>query len=113
LHLTPSCFSYSILSPYPLCVLFSRSAAPRHLHSFPTRRSSDLMAPSSHCSADTSPSAALKAMAFWLTTSPAKGSPWLRESCLQLDRKSTRLNSSHVSISYAVFCLKKKKKFQS
>src|SRR5207249_8421608 len=26
-----------------------------------------------------------------------------------LDRKSTRLNSSHVSISYAVFCLKKKK----
>src|SRR5438067_5076675 len=29
---------------------------------------------------------------------------------LNLDRKSTRLNSSHVSISYAVFCLKKKKK---
>src|SRR5438067_6300469 len=28
------------------------------------------------------------------------------------DRKSTRLNSSHVSISYAVFCLKKKKHFQ-
>src|SRR5580698_10685887 len=27
-----------------------------------------------------------------------------------LDRKSTRLNSSHMSISYAVFCLKKKKK---
>src|SRR5690242_20754689 len=26
----------------------------------------------------------------------------------QLDRKSTRLNSSHMSISYAVFCLKKK-----
>src|SRR3712207_7080397 len=29
--------------------------------------------------------------------------------CLQ-DRKSTRLNSSHANISYAVFCLKKKKK---
>src|SRR3989442_5982466 len=28
----------------------------------------------------------------------------------QADRKSTRLNSSHVRISYAVFCLKKKKK---
>src|SRR5690349_22688248 len=28
------------------------------------------------------------------------------------DRKSTRLNSSHVEISYAVFCLKKKKKTQ-
>src|SRR5690606_41554820 len=30
-----------------------------------------------------------------------------------LDRKSTRLNSSHVKISYAVFCLKKKKKDKS
>src|SRR5690348_17888143 len=30
----------------------------------------------------------------------------------KLDRKSTRLNSSHPSISYAVFCLKKKKKTQ-
>src|SRR5699024_11681515 len=30
----------------------------------------------------------------------------------RVDRKSTRLNSSHVSISYAVFCLKKKKKKQ-
>src|SRR5690606_41284072 len=29
------------------------------------------------------------------------------------DRKSTRLNSSHVKISYAVFCLKKKKKCES
>src|SRR3712207_7190128 len=28
----------------------------------------------------------------------------------QADRKSTRLNSSHANISYAVFCLKKKKK---
>src|SRR5690625_6825470 len=28
----------------------------------------------------------------------------------QADRKSTRLNSSHVAISYAVFCLKKKKR---
>src|SRR2546430_10640833 len=31
----------------------------------------------------------------------------------QLDRKSTRLNSSHSQISYAVFCLKKKKKRQT
>src|SRR5258705_7303965 len=30
-----------------------------------------------------------------------------------LDRKSTRLNSSHLGISYAVFCLKKKKKEQN
>src|SRR5690242_21403001 len=32
------------------------------------------------------------------------------EFSLWKDRKSTRLNSSHMSISYAVFCLKKKKK---
>src|SRR3712207_8041403 len=31
---------------------------------------------------------------------------------LREDRKSTRLNSSHANISYAVFCLKKKKKAQ-
>src|SRR5258705_9501109 len=30
-----------------------------------------------------------------------------------LDRKSTRLNSSHLGISYAVFCLKKKKKISN
>src|SRR5688500_19800584 len=34
------------------------------------------------------------------------------KSCLCSDRKSTRLNSSHLVISYAVFCLKKKTKFQ-
>src|SRR2546430_8891867 len=38
-------------------------------------------------------------------TEPEKGTD------LRLDRKSTRLNSSHSQISYAVFCLKKKKKY--
>src|SRR5205085_3160517 len=33
-----------------------------------------------------------------------------RRGCWRRDRKSTRLNSSHSQISYAVFCLKKKKK---
>src|SRR5690606_41541798 len=44
------------------------------------------------------------------------GSPQAKEAASQvskffseIDRKSTRLNSSHVKISYAVFCLKKKK----
>src|SRR5256885_12934676 len=32
--------------------------------------------------------------------------------CAQADRKSTRLNSSHLVISYAVFCLKKKNELQ-
>src|SRR5438477_2722470 len=39
------------------------------------------------------------------------GNPMVLEQ-LSKDRKSTRLNSSHMSISYAVFCLKKKKKKQ-
>src|SRR3712207_7145032 len=33
----------------------------------------------------------------------------VRADLLRVDRKSTRLNSSHANISYAVFCLKKKK----
>ena len=43
----------------------------------------------------------------------AKGSPTaanFRRAAQTADRKSTRLNSSHLVISYAVFCLKKKKK---
>src|SRR5438067_5579834 len=36
----------------------------------------------------------------------------LQRFVVSADRKSTRLNSSHVSISYAVFCLKKKKKIK-
>src|SRR5256885_5702352 len=38
--------------------------------------------------------------------------PEFARGALFLDRKSTRLNSSHLVISYAVFCLKKKKKHQ-
>src|SRR5438067_10077077 len=53
-----------------------------------------------------------------LADNPATHSPIASRSALSstsasrlslVDRKSTRLNSSHVSISYAVFCLKKKK----
>src|SRR5438874_8120098 len=42
-----------------------------------------------------------------LATRSCSGKPRTRAS--DRDRKSTRLNSSHVEISYAVFCLKKKK----
>src|SRR2546422_8269260 len=57
---------------------------------------------------------ALAALADGATT--LRGALWSEDTqvmvdCLQrLDRKSTRLNSSHGYISYAVFCLKKKKK---
>src|SRR3712207_6963714 len=40
----------------------------------------------------------------------ARSGPHFIRVSLRRDRKSTRLNSSHANISYAVFCLKKKKK---
>src|SRR2546422_11601460 len=40
----------------------------------------------------------------------ARSAPSVKASPGRIDRKSTRLNSSHGYISYAVFCLKKKKK---
>src|SRR5256885_12637532 len=43
-------------------------------------------------------------------TAHGRGTSAQFESSLRRDRKSTRLNSSHLVISYAVFCLKKKKK---
>src|SRR5690606_41107392 len=44
------------------------------------------------------------------TDTPSPGSDSDEHGAWNIDRKSTRLNSSHVKISYAVFCLKKKKK---
>src|SRR5690348_17408639 len=67
----------------------------RDLHSFPTRRSSDLQR---------QPAARRADRLLSPGSLPGTGSRHA------LDRKSTRLNSSHPSISYAVFCLKKKKK---
>src|SRR5260221_10165928 len=45
--------------------------------------------------------------------SPERRSGFTSDSSGTRDRKSTRLNSSHTVISYAVFCLKKKKKIYS
>src|SRR5439155_10202008 len=79
-----------------------------NLHSFPTRRSSDLdllwncPAGQGYCDSDPQMDyAASQDCARYAT----EGCPETNH----LDRKSTRLNSSHVAISYAVFCLKKKK----
>src|SRR3989442_2948378 len=44
----------------------------------------------------------------WYTTNGGRELKTIPVSRLKKDRKSTRLNSSHVRISYAVFCLKKK-----
>src|SRR5690625_6696701 len=45
-----------------------------------------------------------------MVTTPARALAQVEPDSCGRDRKSTRLNSSHVAISYAVFCLKKKKK---
>src|SRR5262245_36723836 len=54
---------------------------------------------------------AIKALVPQLATSSAARQRFAREAraAAAVDRKSTRLNSSHLGISYAVFCLKKKK----
>src|SRR5688572_32720577 len=84
------------------------SAAHRDLHSFPTRRSSDLVALASD---DRDVDAHQRAdVTIALTVGPddLDHLPGRTEAHGHLDRKSTRLNSSHSQISYAVFCLKKK-----
>src|SRR5699024_12259453 len=88
----------------------------RDLHSFPTRRSSDLeivpaLRPSRVSGAGTGPCAFLSGAAAQrprLRAEPRDREEGLVADRRAADRKSTRLNSSHVSISYAVFCLKKK-----
>src|SRR5690349_23920934 len=90
--------------------------AHRDLHSFPTRRSSDLLYGSAEylrassrgeasylCVRD--PAGRAVAAAACSLASARGVLPWPSE---PQDRKSTRLNPSHVEISYAVFCLKKK-----
>src|SRR5699024_12793015 len=108
------CSDTHSLLPFISLYLFPSVVAHCYLHSFPTRRSSDLVARTVEARLDSCEShkvinaelfAALRRLNF---------------SCAQRlfcslsraikDRKSTRLNSSHVSISYAVFCLKKKKR---
>src|SRR5437763_16967443 len=79
----------------------------RDLHSFPTRRSSDLrLRRVAGMAGDVDQPFAEHAAAFTAQGADEEaGGPLLFQ-----DRKSTRLNSSHRCISYAVFCLKKKKK---
>src|SRR5205814_9388750 len=100
------------------------AAHPPHLHSFPTRRSSDLDVEVPINSTSRQRDSSEKRIHPRGHTPHASGPPgraW-SSSTTRLaggpdaisrrprDRKSTRLNSSHLGISYAVFCLKKKKK---
>src|SRR5437867_9025560 len=77
----------------------------RDLHSFPTRRSSDLL-----ILAEILPSRSqiVSVVFHWPTGLMALVLASGSYFSVPGDRKSTRLNSSHRTISYAVFCLKKK-----
>src|SRR5690606_41307287 len=84
----------------------------RDLHSFPTRRSSDLSR-KEHVGrrlCDLELDRRFQAQVTRLRRADLDMIP-SDDTRLELgDRKSTRLNSSHVKISYAVFCLKKKRR---
>src|SRR5205814_10203783 len=105
---------FYISTSLSLCAFFfSRHGDHRYLHSFPTRRSSDLCR-SSACSRRT-----------WTAPFPRWQGCRTNQACFRprtadpgcfscgrrRDARSEeqRLNSSHLGISYAVFCLKKKK----
>src|SRR5690606_40283611 len=107
------------------CFFSSHYYHPLDLHSFPTRRSSDLNGDKLHLMLGGKSS-----QRTYGSFAVAAGLKRINRSGIQQfsggiddgdfdsgtyarvqaqDRKSTRLNSSHVKISYAVFCLKKKK----
>src|SRR5690606_42030869 len=100
-------------SSFPACCVVLRD-----LHSFPTRRSSDLTIRFGGVTALDAVSALFTAPVAGIigpngagkTTTMNVVSGFHRRGLARAigDRKSTRLNSSHVKISYAVFCLKKK-----
>src|SRR5699024_12612210 len=102
--------------PRPSSDLFSSCSGPsRARHPFPTRRSSDLRLPGRrtrgpHLGTERGLGGEVRTGADARAHRRDR-----RSSTVDVglrwgggDRKSTRLNSSHVSISYAVFCLKKK-----
>src|SRR5690606_41636542 len=108
--LLPLCVADLALCLVLMLCVFSGSGRHRELPSFPTRRSSDLH--SGDYQLGLWLFASLGVLAWlglygvkqrWRTT---WGSAAVTDA--RVDRKSTRLNSSHVKISYAVFCLKKK-----
>src|SRR5205814_10493688 len=108
------CFCWmSTLPLYHLTYSHSGVALNRTIYTFPTRRSSDLFARRTISFSRESPTR------LWSFSKAWRAEILRSRDCRQglasfiirntTDRKSTRLNSSHLGISYAVFCLKKKK----
>src|SRR5690606_41977143 len=103
-----------------LTFVLARYGALRHLHSFPTRRSSDLASKRPRPRSNSASASPVRRGPSVDDADPARVRSSVTASSVarswpayaftaDTDRKSTRLNSSHVKISYAVFCLKKKK----
>src|SRR5207245_9035927 len=106
----------------PHTSLLSSFSTPLHsslpsplLHSFPTRRSSDLTPAGTPTNSIGLPSIFTLSVSQFKPISRRRAifsktpdNPYSQSQTDMTDRKSTRLNSSHGSISYAVFCLKKK-----
>src|SRR5205814_9519955 len=104
-------------------ILFQMYTHHHTLPSFPTRRSSDLQVPRAQTIATQQLIKEFEHEAATPHTwdhlsdafEPVRGlvtgsDPLVPHDVYEQDRKSTRLNSSHLGISYAVFCLKKKSK---
>src|SRR5947209_19807559 len=85
-----------LLIGFALDFCFNRYGRHRDLHSFPTRRASDL------------PLALHRQLEPTFVPDGFSCTGLRSRPVRTSDRKSTRLNSSHANISYAVFCLKKK-----
>src|SRR5688572_31612789 len=98
-------------SPTPLIFSFYSSVTQPDLHSFPTRRSSDLTRPAhlDVCALHHAESTERErqVISAWRELGNSILAGAIGDSGPGLDRKSTRLNSSHSQISYAGFCLKK------
>src|SRR5205814_10235035 len=108
--------------PISFSFFFYSSRPHLYLHSFPTRRSSDLIEQFKF-NVPNLPLFSTGEVPFlgdYIEVVPSplfvpNGSSWSYNftpsvnPLFHADRKSTRLNSSHLGISYAVFCLKKKK----
>src|SRR5699024_12640766 len=93
-------------TPFPYTTLFrsGQGAEHAHLHRPEVRPACEHIGDGHDCSAaDSCPCSSPGP-----PSSPRASSLSLRPRPARADRKSTRLNSSHVSISYAVFCLKTK-----
>src|SRR4051812_50137115 len=102
------------LSYWVLLFFFKGCANHLDLHSFPTRRSSDLAQRFFGKGVQKAVEHVNTEICEAILGLDVSEQAHIDQVLIDLDgdRKSTRLNSSHMSISYAVFCLKKKKKLE-